>query len=182
VSLPGEGRGALVLRFEVEVDAPPERVWAVLSRVGGWPRWHPGVGFAVLRGELARGTRLDWRGDGMRVRSVLEEVVEGRRLAWSFRTLGAQGFHQWTLESAGEDRTRVRSEEVWNGLAVRFLRGTLQRTLTVSRTAWLERLRDRAEGGESADPSTPAPGRSREGDGGGHGREASGRPSAAGPD
>jgi hypothetical protein len=148
-----EGRAALVLRFEVEVDAPPDRVWRILSRVEAWPRWHPGVGFAVLRGELAPGTRLDWRGDGMRIRSVLEEVVESRRLAWSFRTLGARGFHQWTLEPAGGKRTRVRSEEGWNGLAVRFLKGTLRRTLTASRTAWLERLRDRAEGGGDGEPS-----------------------------
>lgn len=136
---------ALLLRLEVEAEASPERVWAVLSRVEAWPRWHPGIGFAALRGELRPGTRLDWRGDGMRIRSVLEEVEAPRRISWTLRTLGARGVHRWTLEPAGEGRTRILSEEAWEGLAVRFLRPTLRRTLTASRTAWLERLRDRAE-------------------------------------
>lgn len=137
---------ALQLRLEVEANAPRERVWTILSQVDRWSRWHPGIGFAILRGELRAGTRLDWRGDGMRFRSTLAEVEAPRRLTWTLRTLGARGIHRWTLESAGEGRTLVRSEEAWEGLPVRLLRGTLRRTLTASRTAWLERLRDRAEG------------------------------------
>lgn len=118
----------------------------------------------------------------MRIRSVLEEVVESRRLAWSFRTLGARGFHRWTLEPVGEDVTRVRSEEGWDGLAVRFLSRTLRRTLTASRMVWLERLRDRAEGGEGAGPAIRTPGGPREGTGGGDVGEDSGLLSPADPD
>ena len=145
MSLPGEGWGALVLRFEVEVEAPPERVWDVLTGVEAWSRWHPGISFAVLRGPMAPGTPLHWRGDGMRIRSVVTEVGEGRRVAWTARTLGARGFHRWTLEPQGSSSTRILSEEVWRGLPVLLLRGTLRKTLTASRTVWLERLRTRAE-------------------------------------
>ncbi len=142
---PSPAPGTLVLRLEVEVEAPPERVWRLLTRVEEWARWHPGISFAVLRGDLEPGTALHWRGDGMRIRSVVTEVEEGRRLGWTLRTLGARGLHRWSLEPVGETSTRVRSEEAWRGLPVRLLGGTLRRTLTASRTAWLERLRDRAE-------------------------------------
>lgn len=139
------GGGAVDVRLEVEVDAPPGTVWEILTRVERWPLWHPGVRFAVLRGQLAEGTRLDWRADGMRVRSVLHEVVEPRRLGLTLRMLGGRGYARWSLLPLAEGVTLVRIEETWEGLLVRLLRRTLDRTVRVGRTHWLEALRSRAE-------------------------------------
>lgn len=138
----------VVVRLQMEVAAPPERVWEVLTRVEEWPRWHPGAGFAVLAGELEPGTPLRWRMDGMRIASVLVEVDPPRRLAWTLRTLGGRGFQRWSLEALEDGGTRVWTEESWEGVAVSLLRRTLRRTLLLSREAWLEGLGVRV--GESA--------------------------------
>lgn len=139
------GRSPVELLLEVEVAAEPERVWAVLTQVRDWPRWHPHMTFAVARGDLAEGTRLDWRADGMRIRSVIQELDPLERFGLSTRMLGGHGRLRWVLEEVAPARTRIRFEESWEGLLVRLLQRTLHRTLTLSRTAWLEALRDRAE-------------------------------------
>jgi uncharacterized protein YndB with AHSA1/START domain len=139
-------RSPVEIRLEVEAEADPEVVWEILARVERWRTWHRGVDFAVLRGELAEGTRLDWRVDGLRIRSRLREVEFPRRLGFTVRMIGGHGYARWTLEPTPAGGTLVRTEELWEGFLVRMLRRTLSRTLTVSRTAWLEALRDRAEG------------------------------------
>lgn len=130
------------LALEARIAADPEAVWAVLADVRGWPRWHRGVGLAVLRGDLEPGTRLDWRSDGMRIRSVLAEVDPERRLGLTTRMIGGRGYLRWSLEPLADGGTRVRTEEMWEGLAVSLLRRTLRRTLKISRTHWLEALQE----------------------------------------
>ncbi len=169
--LPLPSRAPLRLAAEIRIHAPPERLWEILLDVERWPLWHRGIHFATLRagpdgegseepaqapefaapeGHLRtppEGTRMDWRADGMRLRSTLTLVRPPRVLEWTSRTLAAGAIHRWILTPEGDGVTVVHSEEVWEGLVVRLLRGTLLRTLRRSRTHWLEALKARAEGG-----------------------------------
>jgi hypothetical protein len=134
------------VRLEIEVAATPAAIWSILISFREWPLWHRGVDFAHLEGDLCEGSSLFWRADGMRIRSNIRELEGERRLGMTLRSTGARGYHRWTLASGpAPGLTLVRSEEVWGGLAPRFLRRTLRRTLRVSRGAWLEALRERAE-------------------------------------
>lgn len=136
-------RAPVSVALEVDLPVPPERAWSTLVRVERWPLWHPGVEVAVLRADApAPGVRLDWRVDGMRIRSMVLEADPPRRLEWSLRMLGGRGAQRWTLTSSPGGTTSVRLEEWWTGVAPHLLRRTLQRTLVVARTVWLERLRD----------------------------------------
>lgn len=133
------------LRFEVEVEASPAPIWELLVDVEGWPRWHPGLHFAVLRGDLSIGTRVDWRVDGMRIRSRVADLDPPRVLALSLKMIGGSGYARWELDEHRQGFTRVTLEEEWRGVLVRLLAPTLRRTLEVSRSAALEGLRRRAE-------------------------------------
>jgi uncharacterized protein YndB with AHSA1/START domain len=134
------------LRLEIEVAATPASIWRILISFREWPLWHRGIDFAHLEGDLSTGSSLFWRADGMRIRSDIRELEPERRLGMTLRSTGARGYHRWTLAPGpAPDLTLVRSAEVWDGLAPRLLRRTLRRTLRVSRGAWLEALRDRAE-------------------------------------
>ncbi|TVP46340.1 MAG: hypothetical protein EA350_07450 [Gemmatimonadales bacterium] len=148
----------VAVALEVDVAAPPERVWNLLCRVERWAAWHPGIDVAILRGDApAPGVKLDWRADGMRIRSVVLEAREPGggtspgRLEWTLRMMGATGAQRWSLLPLPDGGTSVRIEEWWTGITPRLLRRTLQRTLDVARAAWLERLRHRAE----RPPTTP---------------------------
>lgn len=98
------------LRAEAVFNAPPERVWELLTNLSQMPRWSP---------ELVRMVPLK-RG-GLRVgqwylginrrrvvvwptRSVVATVEPGRRLAWDTRSSGARWI--WELEEV-EGGTRV---------------------------------------------------------------------------
>ena len=98
------------LRAEATIDAPPERVWAVLSDVRRMPELSP---------ELIRMVPL--KGGGLRTgqwylginrrkavvwptRSVVAELEPGRQVAWDTKSSGARWIWELTPEGAG---TRV---------------------------------------------------------------------------
>jgi len=98
------------LRAETTVDAPPERVWALLTDFGRMPDWSP---------ELVR--MLPLKPGGMRVgqwylginrrgavvwptRSVLAVLAPGRTVAWDTRSSGARWIWEIAPDRAG---TRV---------------------------------------------------------------------------
>ena len=60
----------------LDIDAPPERVWALLADVPGWPRWNAGVASATLHGPLASGSHFDMQlpDGGPLLRSTLVDV------------------------------------------------------------------------------------------------------------
>lgn len=100
------------LRVEDVIEAPPERVWALLTDFSRLPEWSP---------ELVRMVPL--RPGGLRVgqwylginrrkavvwptRSVVSAVEPGRRLVWDTRSSGAQWV--WELAPEGPDGQRTR--------------------------------------------------------------------------
>jgi uncharacterized protein YndB with AHSA1/START domain len=71
-----------VWRFETDIttEADPERVWAIWTDVGGWPRWHPGIAQASLESPFAEGARGSSRAPGgPRSELRIGPVEPGRR-------------------------------------------------------------------------------------------------------
>lgn len=90
------------LRAEAEVDAPAEHVWALLTDFAQLASWSPETVRMVplKRGGLRVG---QWylginrrKGFVWPTRSVVADVVPGRRLAWDTPSSGAQWV--WELE------------------------------------------------------------------------------------
>src|SRR5207245_10734025 len=86
----------LELRTEIEIDAPPERVWAVLIDFEKFPDWNPFI--RRIHGNALVGSRLDvlLGASGtrpMRFRPTVKVVVPHRVLRW----LGRLG-HPWLFD------------------------------------------------------------------------------------
>lgn len=101
------------LRVEAEVEAPPARVWAVLTDLRRMPAWSPELVRMVplKRGGLRRG---QWylginrrRAVVWPTRNVVVDLDPGRVLAWETTSSGARWI--WELTPAGPDggATRV---------------------------------------------------------------------------
>jgi hypothetical protein len=73
------------VRGATDIDAPPERVWAVLADTARYPEWNPFVrsldGPLIAGGRIAVGLQLPGR-KLQAMRPTLVEVDAGRTFAW----------------------------------------------------------------------------------------------------
>jgi hypothetical protein len=119
---------------EIEIDASPEAVWAVLADTNAYPEWNPFV--RRLEGDLTTGAKLEARieapgGRAMTFRPTVLAAEPGRELRWLGRVLlpGVfDGEHSFRLEPLAGGRTRFVQSERFSGVLVRPLRGTLAKT------------------------------------------------------
>jgi uncharacterized protein YndB with AHSA1/START domain len=133
-----------VAHGEIDVAAPPELVWAVLTDIESWPSWNPDVKRASLAGPLATGTQFRWKAGPGTITSTLQSVEPPRVIAWTGKTFGIKAIHVHRLELQG-DTTIVTSEESWDGLVVRLLRGPMTKTMQRATESGLRHLKTEAE-------------------------------------
>ena len=110
-----------VIDTEIVIDAPPERVWEVLTRFESFPDWNPFI--RRIDGEPAVGSKLEVEleppgGRGMTFRPRVVVVEANRELRWLGRLLLpriADGEHSLTLEPLDNERTRFVHREEFRG-------------------------------------------------------------------
>ena len=121
------------LRTEIEIDAPAERVWAVLIDFERFPDWNPFI--RRIHGNPQVGSRLDvlLGASGtrpMRFRPTVKAVVPNRELRW-LGQLGLPGLfdgeHIFQIEPLGPMRSRFVQRERFRGLFVPLLARSLNR-------------------------------------------------------
>ena len=129
---------------EIDIAAPPQAVWEVLTRFDNWPNWNPDVKSMAFDGPLAPGSTFRWKAGPGTIVSKLDRVEPPRYISWHGKTLTIDAYHEWWLEPR-DGGTHVRTEESFSGILARFLRGTLQKTLDKSLAEGLGHLKREAE-------------------------------------
>ena len=129
---------------EVEIAAPPEVVWDVLTRFEEWPQWNREVKSMSFEGPVAPGSEFRWKAGPGTIVSTLEQVEPPRLISWRGRTMSIKAMHEWHLEPR-DGATSVQTEETFSGLLARLFRGQLQKTLDKSLEEGLEHLKGEAE-------------------------------------
>ena len=122
------------LRTEIEIDAPPEQVWQVLTDFGPYPEWNPFI--RLIEGEPQVGSRLKVRieppgGRAMTFRPTVQAAETARELRWLGRLFLpglVDGEHRLALEQLEGGRSRFIQSERFSGLLVGLLAGTLRAT------------------------------------------------------
>jgi uncharacterized protein YndB with AHSA1/START domain len=118
----------VVAADEIEIAASPEAVWDVLTDLESWPRWNSDVKSMSVEGALAKGTVFRWRAGPGTITSTIQDAQPPTVIAWTGTTFGIKARHIYRLEPRGEG-TLVHTEESYQGLVARLLRGSLQKTL-----------------------------------------------------
>lgn len=134
----------LVASGEIEIAAPPEIVWEVLTAIDRWPEWDPDIRWTALDGGLSAGSTFRWKSGPGTITSTIREVEPMRRIVWSGRTFGIHAIHAWRL-TPRDGGTAVATEESWDGLVVRIFRRQLRRTLERAVASGLRHLKTEAE-------------------------------------
>lgn len=96
------------IRREVQVDAPPEKVWDAVRDVGAvHRRLAPGF---VVETKIEEGARVVTFANGMTARELIVDVDDGaRRLVWSVAGSPRLTHHNASLQvfAEGEGRSRI---------------------------------------------------------------------------
>lgn len=138
------------LHTEIEIDAPPARVWEVLTDLADYPAWNPFITSSA--GTVAVGERLVNRleppgGKPLTFKPTVTEVEEGKALEWLGR-LGVPGLfdgrHRFELAPHGAG-TRLVHAERFTGLLVPLFRSSLDNGTRAGFRAMNEALKARAE-------------------------------------
>ena len=120
------------IRAEIEINASAERVWHIITDFAAFPQWNPFI--RQISGELKVGGKLDVylqpSGQrGMRFRPVVLAVEPSRELRWLGRVWSIpklfDGEHSLTIERLDANRVRFIQQEVFRGILVELLGGTL---------------------------------------------------------
>jgi uncharacterized protein YndB with AHSA1/START domain len=117
--------------YEIEINAPPDAVWKVLTDFGGWPSWNSNVQKVYEVESVTKGTVFKWLSGGTKIRSTVQEIDPPKLIVWIERVMGIRSIHIWSLTSRN-GRTLVRAEESYAGPVAWFFRRSLQGMLEVS--------------------------------------------------
>jgi uncharacterized protein YndB with AHSA1/START domain len=134
----------VIASSEIEIEALPEVVWDTLTDFESWPRWQREVKSLTIEGPVASGTSFRWKSGPASLNTTLQEVERPRRIGWTGRTMGIFGIHTWSFEPR-DGGTTARTEESFQGLPARLLRGRMRRTLQRALEAGLAELKAEAE-------------------------------------
>jgi hypothetical protein len=115
----------------IEIAAPADRVWAILTDLRSYGRWNPEI--TVANGQVVADGALLLRMRGRSGYWTLHRVVRvadpGRELRWSghYRDVSGLGEdeHRFTVEAAGPGRVRFTQAETFRGIVIPFIHGTL---------------------------------------------------------
>lgn len=129
---------------ELRIDADPETVFEVISGIDRWPSWNPDVKSARVEGPVQPGTVFRWKAGPSSLTSTLRVVDPPREIAWTGTTMGIKAVHVFRFQ-ASDGGTMARSEESWEGLIARLLKGYSRRTLDKGIRSVLAHLKTEAE-------------------------------------
>ena len=143
------------LHTEIEIDAPPEAVWATLTNTDKFGEWNPFI--HEMKGELAVGNTLSVTlgAPGKARMSFKPQVLradENRELRWRGKLLVGglfDGEHAFELQPTDKG-TRFVHHERFSGLLVPLLKGMLERDTRPGFEAMNAALKQRVEASHSA--------------------------------
>lgn len=137
------------IRTEIEIAAPAERVWEILSDFSHYPAWNPLVPEAA--GELRVGARLKLRVVAGREMHVTPEVLRHeppRTLRWrgvmGHRVIFS-GEHWFTIEPLSAQRVKFSQGEIYTGLLIPMFASTLEREARPAFEQMNRAIKERAE-------------------------------------
>ncbi|WP_329090178.1 MULTISPECIES: SRPBCC family protein [unclassified Streptosporangium] len=135
----------VVVRLDITVDAPIDRVWALHTDIAAWPTWQHEITAANIDEPLTAGATFHWSTFGLDIASTVRLIDPPHRILWGGPAHGITGIHQWTFETVGSGGTRVLTEESWDGDPIRADVPAMQAALHQSLTTWLTLLKNTSE-------------------------------------
>jgi hypothetical protein len=145
------------IHTEIDVDAPPSVVWAVLTDFASYPEWN---GRSRVEGRAREGERLTVApgpdAGGMPTFRPRVLRADGEELVWRGKLYVRglfDGEHRFAVEPRADGGSRFVQSERFTGLLVRPILRRYGADTLAGFEAFNAALRDRAESPAAADPA-----------------------------
>jgi uncharacterized protein YndB with AHSA1/START domain len=133
---------------EIEISAPPEKVWAILMEAERWPAWYEGAdNVSIVTSDqptLEANSVFTWKTMGLNFESTIKEYEAPYRLSWESKKKSIQGYHAWVIIPT-EKGCRVITDESQNGWLTFFEKTFQGKKLKRLHDVWLAELKKKAE-------------------------------------
>lgn len=139
------------LTTKIQIDATPEKVWAVLRDFENYPGWNPFI--TSIKGEVMKGKKITVRilppgNKGMTIKPVIKAIVPKKYLSWQGRLVMKgifDGEHSFELiENLNGTTTFIHSEK-FNGLLVPFMKKFLDQQVKMGFESMNQKLKETVE-------------------------------------
>jgi hypothetical protein len=115
-----------ILDTEIDLDAPPQRVWEELVDFPAWKEWNPFIPAMTGKPEVGARLQMTVSPPGlkpMEFRPTVFAVEPGQAITWggSFLRFAFRGDHSISLEPLANGGTRVRQRERFRGPMALFM-------------------------------------------------------------
>jgi hypothetical protein len=122
-----------VIEHTVDIAAPPQAVWDVLTDVNAYPEWNPFLSIDRTPAAVGERLRITVRPGRrtMTFRPTVTVFEPGREISWLGRFLApgiVDGAHTLAVEPLPDGGTRFRQREVFRGVVVPFMSSMLRDT------------------------------------------------------
>ena len=137
---------------EIEIHAPADRVWNILTDFSQFQQWNPFIRQA--EGEVREGARLRVRIEppgsrGMTFKPLVTRVLPQRELRWLGRLLMPglfDGEHIFEIETVKKDEVRFMQRERFSGILVPLLWRSLDKNTRQGFNEMNAAIKKKAEG------------------------------------
>ena len=119
------GCTSIAIRTSIDINAPKEKVYEVLSDLNNYPNWNPY--HRKVEGTFEEGAKLNvyvTRPDGQQVDvpPKMMTIIENEEITWGGGIKGIfYGVHTFRLESKSKGKTILYHNEDFSGIAVGFV-------------------------------------------------------------
>ena len=144
MNIPVNENSPVKARSKIEINAPIDSVWKILTDIHNWTNWQKAVTKTVVHGEIREGTHFDWKAGGLSFKSKIHTSIPESMFGWTGTTLGTMAVHNWFFE-ARDTKTFVKVEESLEGILPRLFSGYFQKNLDSGVLKNLEELKSAAE-------------------------------------
>lgn len=128
----------------IEINAPIDIVWHVLTEINEWHTWQKSVSESVLEAKLNEGTPFKWKANGISFHSIIHTIKPKTMFGWTGKTFGASAIHNWVFIQ-NSDITIVNVEESLQGVLPRLFKKYFQNNLAKGMQNNLEELKIASE-------------------------------------
>jgi uncharacterized protein YndB with AHSA1/START domain len=129
---------------EIQIAAPPDTVWAIITDLSAWPIWNPDVKSMEFEGPLQPGSIFRWKSGSTSIVSTLKFVDAPREVGWTGVSMGIHAVHVFHFEPS-DGGTRVRSAESFRGFIPSVLKKYSRKVLQRGIDGILRSLKTEAE-------------------------------------